>query len=413
MLSYTKALAILEANVRPFAPETVGTHDASGWTAATALDCDIAVPAFDNSAMDGFALRAEDTRAASPDRPARLRVSGTVLAGDSRAADAVPGGVHEIMTGAPVPAGYDTVVPIERVEVERDSSGGPVAIAIAHPCAANANLRRSGEDFPAGTRLLNPGDRIGPNQIMALAATGIQRVSARRRPVAVAITTGNELSDAEALPRGMIHDANGPYLGAALRPHGADCKGVYRTGDSAEELVARIESVQDEVDVVVTTGGVSAGRMDFVPRALESMGADILFHRVAIRPGKPALFARLPDGTWFFGLPGNPIAVAVGLRFFVAPALRLLQGTPSERFCTARLTETVRKKAGLTFFAKGRAYTTEDGVLEAEVLPGQESFKIRPLLSANCWVVVPEEFDEVSAGSPVAIADMWADRAFM
>ena len=136
---------------------------------------------------------------------------------------------------------------------------------------------------------------------------------------------------------------------------------------------------------------------------------DILFHRVAIRPGKPALFARLPNGTWFFGLPGNPIAVAVGLRFFVAPALRILQGLPPEEFQTARLKEPVHKKAGLTFFAKARAHTTAEGGLEVEVLPGQESFKIRPLMEANCWAIVPAEADSLRAGATISVADNCID----
>jgi molybdopterin molybdotransferase len=144
--------------------------------------------------------------------------------------------------------------------------------------------------------------------------------------------------------------------------------------------------------------------MDFVPRALELMGADILFHRVAIRPGKPALFARLPDGTWFFGLPGNPIAVAVGLRFFVAPALRMLQSLPPEEYRTARLKDTVHKKSGLTFFAKARTSGTKDGGLEVDILPGQESFKIKPLMEANCWAVVPEDSDTVQSGATIRVA---------
>ena len=144
--------------------------------------------------------------------------------------------------------------------------------------------------------------------------------------------------------------------------------------------------------------------MDFVPYALEMMGADILFHRVAIRPGKPALFARLPNGTWFFGLPGNPIAAAVGLRFFVAPALRMLQGLPPEEYRTALLRETVHKKQGLTFFAKARASVAADGRSVAEVLPGQESFKIKPLMDANCWVVIPAELGDVQAGTTVQVA---------
>ena len=160
---------------------------------------------------------------------------------------------------------------------------------------------------------------------------------------------------------------------------------------------------------MVTTGGVSAGRMDFVPRALELMGADILFHRVAIRPGKPILFAWLHDGTWFFGLPGNPIAVAVGLRFFVAPAIRILQGRPPEEFRMARLRETLHKKHGMTFFAKAHLATNGAGQLEVRILPGQESFKIKPLMEADCWAIVAGDLEVLEPGTPVAVAGSAAD----
>jgi molybdopterin molybdotransferase len=354
--------------------------------------------------MDGFALRATDTTSATPAAPVRLQVTGMVLAGNTGDAAASPGSTHEIMTGAPIPAGYDSVIPIERVSIERDHAGKPVAIGVSGPVVCGSNLRKAGEDFVAGSLLLKAGQLIGPNQIMGLAATGVEKFSARRKPVAVAITTGNELTDGGKLQRGMIHDSNGPYLGAAIPEMGADCSGVYRIGDSAEELIERVEELKEQVDLIITTGGVSAGRMDFVPYALEVMGADILFHRVAIRPGKPALFARLPNGTWFFGLPGNPIAAAVGLQFFISPALRMLQGLPPEEYRTARLSAPVHKKQGLTFFAKARASVAADGLSIAEVLPGQESFKIKPLMDANCWVIIPAELDDVEAGTTVQVA---------
>jgi molybdopterin molybdotransferase len=404
MLSYEQALAIIEANIEPLAPTDARPVDALGWVAAADLTCELAVPPFDNSAMDGFALRSQDTAGADEASPVTLKVTGTVLAGDAGEATASEGSAHEIMTGAPVPAGYDAVIPVELVPIERDTDGRPIAVEISELVAAGRNLRKAGEDFATGNPLLTAGQSIGPNQIMGMTATGVAAFSARRKPVAAAITTGNELTDAGKLERGMIHDSNGPYLGAAIPLMGADCIGVHRTSDSAREMIDLVEGLKDQVDVVITTGGVSAGRMDFVPKALELMGADILFHRVAIRPGKPALFARLPDGTWFFGLPGNPIAVAVGLRFFVTPALRILQGLPPEQYRLARLKETVHKKQGLKFFAKARLTATADGSLEVEVLPGQESFKIKPLMEANCWAVVPAETDSMKAGSMVEIA---------
>ncbi len=410
MIDYQQALNIIESAVVPLPTASVPLGQASGCVVAEDVPSPNAVPPFDNSAMDGFAVRTTDTAAASEDAPVSLSVIGMVTAGetagDQPAASAT---AWEIMTGAPVPGGYDGVIPVEQVTVSRDKTGKPVTVTINQPVAKGRNLRRAGEDFSRGDALVTAGQQIHANQIMGLAAAGVGEISARKPARVAAITTGNELTDtASELEPGSIHDSNGPYLEAAIASIGADNAGVYRSRDSADELIGLVESLQGKVDVILTTGGVSAGRMDFVPMALEQLGADILFHRVAIRPGKPVLFARLPDGTLVFGLPGNPIAVAVGLRFFVVPALRCMYGQPVEHYATAKLTEAHGKKPGMTFFAKARTRTDAAGQLIAEILPGQESFKISPLMRANCWAILDANTDRAEAGSTVLVAPLTA-----
>ncbi|MDP6435806.1 MAG: molybdopterin molybdotransferase MoeA [Gammaproteobacteria bacterium] len=406
MLKYAQALKIIADHTGPLPTIELAPADAVGHVSAVKLESAMAVPPFDNSAMDGYAVRAADTGDASDTNPLVLTVTGVVTAGEKTgSAQAEAGTAWEIMTGAALPPGYDGVIPVEQVQVQRDSDGMPVSIELTQSVASGRNLRRTGEDFAQGSLLLDAGQVIGANQVMGLAATGTTSISVRCLPRIAAVTTGNELGDEQSeLQPGMIHDANGPYLQTALDEYGAKNAGVFRTGDSADELIERIESLQPDVDMIVTTGGVSAGRMDFVPAALEQMGADILFHRVAIRPGKPLLFALLPDGTRVFGLPGNPIAVAVGLRFFVVPALRTMLGLPDERYLSAKLTEPMRKKPGLRFFGKASAGTDDSGNLVARVLPGQESFKISPLMQSNCWVIAPEEADEIPEGTAVRVA---------
>ncbi len=410
MIDYQQALRIIETTVMPLSPVDVSLGQASGCVVAEDLPSPNAVPPFDNSAMDGFAVRAADTIAASAASPVSLRVVGMVTAGETAGKQAAENcTAWEIMTGAPVPAGYDSVIPVEQVNVSRDPTGKPVTVSITQPVSAGRNLRRAGEDFSRGDALLKAGQFIGANQIMGLAATGVGTIRARRPARVAAITTGNELTDsASALEPGRIHDSNGPYLEAAIASIGAANAGVYRSRDSADELIGLVESLQNKAEIILTTGGVSAGRMDFVPMALEQLGADILFHRVAIRPGKPVLFARLPDGTLVFGLPGNPIAVAVGLRFFVVPALRHMYGQAAEQYATALLMEAHGKKAGMTFFAKAHAQTDSKGRLIADILPGQESFKISPLMRANCWAILDAGSDHVAAGSTVRVAPLTA-----
>ncbi len=408
MIDYEQAIDIIKSTAVPLPVVTVPLAAAAGCVAAADVPSPHAVPPFDNSAMDGFAVRAADTAGATDANPLRLQVIGLVTAGEAgNSAAAQPATAWEIMTGAPLPAGYDGVIPVEQVEIERDASGRPVTVILRQEVMRGRNLRRAGEDFARGDLVLTAGQTISPNRIMGLAATGVGAIAARTPARVAAITTGNELTDtATALAPGKIHDSNGPYLAAAIASIGARNTGMYRTGDRAAELIDLVNRISGDCDIILTTGGVSAGRMDFVPMALEQLGADILFHRVAIRPGKPVLFARLPNGTLVFGLPGNPIAVAAGLRFFVVPALRRLLGQPAEEFPTAVLDADHRKKAGLTFFAKAHARTDQHGVLRATILPGQESFKIQPLLKANCWVIGPADADALTAGSTVAVASL-------
>jgi len=413
MIEYSKALEIIFDALKPLPVSAVRLEDACGTVAAAAVPSLVAVPPFDNSAMDGFAVRAADTEGASETDPIALNVVGIVTAGE---AAAIPhdtaGSTWEIMTGAPIPAGYDSVVPVERVLVELNNEKRPATIKLTQPVAAGRNLRKAGEDFAANDTILNAGQSIQAGQVMGLAATGVHQLPARQPARVAAVTTGNELTDAaseRSLESGMIHDANGPYLEAAIGSINATSAGVFRSSDSAEEFTSLIQALKDKADVIMTTGGVSAGRIDFVPKALAELGAEILFHKVAIRPGKPLLLARLPDGTLVFGLPGNPIAVAVGLRFFVIPALRRMQGLPDESYLSARLKTPVGKKMGMRFFGKAQARYDEHGQLEVELLPGQESFKIKPLMAANCWLLVDEDTEEAEAGNLVRIAPLYPE----
>jgi molybdopterin molybdotransferase len=411
MLDYPQALKLLDANIEPLKAVQVKTGAALGHIAASALDSPIAVPPFANSAMDGFALSSSATYAATDSDPVRLAVTGTVTAGEAPPpAGPANSEVFEIMTGATVPNGCDTVVALERVEVSRDERGRPEAIVIRESIPANRNLRHAGEDFAVGDRLLERGMLINANRIMGLAATGITQVNVQPRPALSMIATGNELARDAQLDPGMIHDSNGPFLASAAATLGLPVNLTAACPDDPEQLAELIGQASTTSDVILTTGGVSAGRMDFVPRVLEQLGAEIVFHKVSIRPGKPILFARLPDNTLLFGLPGNPVAVAVGLRFFVLHALRGLQGLPAEASGRAALTEPLRKKPGMTFFAKAFMHEAADGKRLVDILPGQESFKIKPLMQANCWVIAASSADEIAAGSLVATVPLFPAR---
>ena len=179
--------------------------------------------------------------------------------------------------------------------------------------------------------------------------------------------------------------------------------------DSAADLREQLRTLAAGADVVLTTGGVSAGRLDLLPGVIRELGGEVLFHKVAIRPGKPLLHARLPGGALLFGLPGNPLAVAVGMRFFVIPALRALQGLAPEAASPASTAEPVRGRGTLRFFAKALVETDGSGRRQVRILPGQESFRIAPLLRANCWAIVPEGLPDIPAGGMLRTVPLYPD----
>ncbi|HSM11653.1 MAG TPA: molybdopterin molybdotransferase MoeA, partial [Lysobacter sp.] len=258
----------------------------------------------------------------------------------------------------------------------------------------------------AGSQVLAAGTRITPAARMLLAAVGVTDVAVRPRVAAALLLTGRELVDdpAQPLAPGQIRNSNGPYLSDRLAEAGAVV--VHRetvADDAAGFLQALARSLDAGAIVVVSTGAVSMGRHDFVPDALRGLGAEIVFHKVAIRPGKPLLFARLPGGQLYFGLPGNPVSGAVGLRFFIEPALRALLGLAPERPLRLPLAAPARKKPGLRFLQKARVVVDGQGQLQVELLAGQESFRIAPLLAANAWAVLDEEVTQLPAGALVEV----------
>jgi molybdopterin molybdotransferase len=223
---------------------------------------------------------------------------------------------------------------------------------------------------------------------MALSALGIASVSVRARPRVAIICSGKEIVN------GSINNSNGPYLQAFLKESHVLLQSYHVIDDTPSEFEVLFQKIlQDQPDMILTTGGVSAGRWDFIPDSLQKMGMTLHFHKLSIQPAKPVLCGSV-GATWILGLPGNPISVAVAARFFVLPLLRQLQGLPQEQPSYASLSTPVQKKPGFRVFFRGRKTTTASGQIEVEVFKEQQSFKIRPLLDANCWIVLDETKNE-------------------
>jgi molybdopterin molybdotransferase len=403
MISYHEAKMIVAeaAQAHVMTQKTVALSAMAGYVAAENVQAPLAIQPFDNAAMDGFAVIRADLAEANENNMAVLPVAAMIAAGDSVAVSQVERGTCvRIMTGAPVPRGADAVVPVELTEM-RD--GAAVFKSCPQP---HAHIRMAGEDFQVGDNVLTKGQSLSVAHILPLASLGIGQVSVFRKPRAAFLATGKELIDdlSQPLAAGQIYNTNGPYGAAVLERLGAECVLCRTIPDEEAAFVEALEELMaQDLDMIVSSGAVSAGEFDFVRAGLEKAGAEILFHKVKMKPGKPNLFARLPNGCLYFGLPGNPAATAVGLRFFVAAALRAMRGQQAEEPVTAIAATGFQKKTGLSMFLKAVQHIDDGSRLRVSFADGQQSFMVHPFLTADCWAVVPEETAEIKTGDPVEI----------
>ncbi|SEL39106.1 molybdopterin molybdotransferase [Roseovarius nanhaiticus] len=319
LLSHTDAVQVALAQVQPITQfETVDLAAAQGRIAAQSINADEAMPSFDNSAMDGFALRLGDLAGRCC-----LPVAGTVAAGDAPR-DLPPGDALRIYTGAPLPRGADAVVMIEAC-VDKGHK-----VHIETPPAPGANIRRAGSDQGAGQMLLAAGTRIAPHHVGLLAANGVRGITVTRRPRVALFSTGDEVTDGDCAP-GHIKDANRPMLSALLAQDGAEVHDLGILPDDAAATEAAFRALGGAYDLIVTTGAVSMGGRDHIRAALCAAGGQIEAWRVALKPGKPVMFGSL-NGAAVTGLPGNPMAVHVGYHMFLRPQLARLTGAAPQPF---------------------------------------------------------------------------------
>lgn len=406
MISVEEALQCVLSATGLQAPENVQASQAVGRVVAGDIHSGCPLPPFDNSAMDGFALYCPEggLRAGL-----EFRVSAWQAAGDN-AADGQAGTCCEIMTGACLPQGFNAVVPIEQVDIlDADAGSMPLKIRLNASVVMNQHVRMAGEDVADGEKVIASGTCLDSRHLMVLAALGIAGIPVRQRVKAAVICTGRELVDdpTQELLSGQIRNSNGPFLALRLQQGGADVVYQATIADEASHFMTALQSaLKAGADIIVSTGAVSMGRYDFVPAALASLGAEILFHKVAMRPGKPLLFARMPAGQRVFGLPGNPVSSAVGLRFFIEPALREAYGQPQQRPWKLPLRHPVRKKPGFRLHQKAIVSLNGSGQLAVALMAGQESFKIKPLLSANAWAILPEPGFDLPEGAMIDVVPL-------
>ncbi|WP_433856848.1 molybdotransferase-like divisome protein Glp [Streptomyces kronopolitis] len=417
------------SKIAPLDPIELQLLDAQGCVLVEDVTVPVALPPFDNSSMDGYAVRAADTAAADRGAPVSLTVIGDIAAGHGELPAVGPGQAARIMTGAPVPPGADAVVPVEWTD--GGAGEGPAAAMRAHsaapedaggevrvhrPAAAGAHIRTRGSDVTEGEQALRAGTVLGPSQIGLLAAIGRGTVRVRPRPRVVVLSTGSELvQPGEALGPGEIHDSNSFQLTAAARAAGALAYRVGAVADDADTLRSTLEDQLIRADLLVTSGGVSVGAYDVVKETLTALsateddgsplaGGTVEFRTLAMQPGKPQGFGLIgPDRIPLLALPGNPVSSYVSFELFVRPALRVLMGLPDVHRPTlrARITDGIASSPqGRRQFLRGR-YDAGAGTVAP--VGGAGSHLIKAMAHADALIVVPEETTEVAADSEVDV----------
>ena len=407
LLPYPEALKIVLANVQPVGAETVLVADALGAYLAEAAVALHHSPRFEQSAMDGYAVRLADIEKARSDQPVTLQLTGELPAGDQSLLTLAPGQTIKVFTGSRLPGGAEAVVMKEFVTLRGDRA------EIAWRVDAGDHIRRVGEEFRRGDKILPVGTRVTPPVVGMLAFLGRKSVAVGRRPRATVITMGDELIAPGVKPGpGQVNDANGPALVAALRSLGLAEVSHSCVPDDPARLQAAMAAGLAASDILITVGGASVGDYDFVHEARAALGVRDLFAKVAIKPGKPNLFGLGPDGTPVFGLPGNPVSALVSFHQLVRPALAQMMGAAAHtpRFLPVSLKQGVNKKKGRLNWLRGiLSFDPETGpALRAELVSGQGSHMLSGLALADALVEIPSASDGVNSGeSLVAVPLNW------
>ena len=379
-------------------PSPVVLSEALGLVLAEDVVAPLSLPVFDNSAMDGYAVRAEDVADAGPDNPVTLPVAEDIPAGRTDPLTLSPGTAHRIMTGAPMPAGATAVVPVEATDA------GMPTVKIAGAPRPGQHVRKSGEDVTAGTRVLRAGQTVTPAVLGLVAALGLDRLTIVPRQRVLVISTGSELVAAgTALAPGQIYESNAVMLAASVREAGASVLDTATCGDDVEQFRELLEA--READLVITSGGVSAGAYEVVKDAFPTGSAGVEFVKVAMQPGMPQGAGRTGGGCPIVTLPGNPVSALVSFEVVIRPALRAAMGMadPDRPRRSAVLAEALTSPRGKRQFRRG-IYDPCAGTVTSYGPPA--SHHLRWLASANCLLDIAEDVTDLAAGQQVEIWDL-------
>ena len=361
-------------------------------------------PAGTNAAFDGFAINSKDTNKLNKNKTQLFKIIGTIAAGNKPGKKKINKfETIEIMTGGLLPKGLDTILPIEQV-IFYPNKKNPKYILIDKKIKKDDHVRFKGSDFKKGDLIIKQGTILEPNHILALKSLGVNTVKVKKKIKILFFSTGNEITNQKKIPEWKVRSSNSYYIQSLKENFLFDFVNGGILKDKDELLFKRkiIKMINSKIDMIVTSGAVSTGKFDFIPSIIKRFKLDNYFKGVAIRPGKPILFAKIKGKPKIiFGLPGNPISSAACFRFFVYPYLRELLGIGEEKPFKAILQNEFTKKINFTRFVKSKMNTTKNGNINVEILKGQESYKIQSFIKSNIWTLLPSGKSKFKKGEIV------------
>ena len=389
MRSYNSALRKLKKNNLFIKNETISIKKALNRVSSLDIFTKNMYPSSDNTAFDGFAVNSKETFHLSNKKTKKFKIIKTLSAGDNPKINKIPKNSSiEVMTGAIIKKPFDTVIPIEKIQFYPNNKK-PKYIILDKKIKKDEFIRKAGSDYKRGDKIISKGQYINSSHILALKTLGIEKIKVKKKLNIVFYPTGDELSDKKKIPFWKVKNSNSSYLNSYIKnlPINFTIKKIVRDKQTIffkKEIKKKIIS---NIDIIITSGAISAGKFDFVPDIIKQFKPKYIFKGVAIRPGKPIMFARFINNKCFFGLPGNPISTAACFRFFVLPYIFKSLNLSIEKPIIAKLKNNFSKKNKFTRFVKGKLTFSKKGNAEFEILRGQESYKIKSFTQSNSWGV--------------------------
>ena len=404
MISYKNSLKILKESKIKIQDEIIKSIDGVNRVLAEDIFCKVNNPAGNNAAFDGYAINSKDTYKLNNKKSELFKIIGTIAAGNKPLQKKVKKfETLEIMTGGLLPKGFDTIIPIEQI-IFHPNKKNPKYILVSKKIKKNQHVRFKGSDFKKGDIVIKKGTILEPNHILALKTIGLNKVKVKKKIKILFFSTGNEITNKEKIPNWKVRNSNSYYVQALKENFLFECMngGILKDKDRLLFKKKIKKMINSKIDMIISSGAVSAGKFDYIPGIIKELNLDSYFKGVAIRPGKPILFAKIKrKPKIIFGLPGNPISSAACFRFFVFPYMRDLLEIKKEKSIKAKLKNSFIKKTNFTRFVKSRINTTQNGKLEVEILKGQESFRIKSFIQSNIWVMLPSGKERFKKGEIV------------